>query len=71
MCCRKNTNKQSLILHLNTSPHVNKQWRILRREPTPPTPLFLDQAEARREEKIFFETTPPRQGLDDRSPPII
>ena len=70
MCCRKNTNKQSLILHLNTSPHVNKQWRILRREPTPP-PLFLDQAEARREEKIFFETTPPRQGLDDRSPPII
>ena len=71
MCCRKNTNKQSLILHLNTSPHVNKQWRILRREPPPPPPLFLDQAEARREEKIFFETTPPRQGLDDRSPPII
>ena len=70
MCCRKNTNKESLILHLNTSPHVNKQWRILRREPTPP-PLFLDQAEARREEKIFFETTPPREGLDDRSPPII
>ena len=25
----------------------------------PPLPLFLDQTEARRAEKIFFETGPP------------
>ena len=26
--------------------------------PPPPTPLFLDQTEAKREKKFFFETTP-------------
>ena len=33
-----------------------------------PPPLFLDQTEARRAEKVFFETAPPplSQGLDDR-----
>ena len=33
--------------------------------------LFLDQTEAQRAEKNFFETTPPpplSQGLDDRAP---
>ena len=33
--------------------------------------LFLDQTEARRAEKMFFETAPPPhfcQGLDDRPP---
>ena len=30
--------------------------------------LFLDQNEARRVEKILFETGP--QGLDDRAPPL-
>ena len=40
----------------------------------PGSPLFLDQNEARRAEKIFFETAPPppsSQGLDDlQSPPL-
>ena len=34
-----------------------------------PPPLFLNQTEARRAEKVFFETAPPpplSQGLDDR-----
>ena len=35
------------------------------------TPLLLAQTEARRAEKIFFETDPPlSQGLDDRGPPL-
>ena len=34
-------------------------------------PLFLDQTEARRVEKNFFETAAPlSQGLDDRPPPL-
>ena len=34
-------------------------------------PLFLDQTEARRVEKIFFETAAPlSQGLYDRPPPF-
>ena len=33
--------------------------------------LFLDQNEARRVEKILFETGPPlSQGLDDQGPPL-
>ena len=38
-------------------------------EPSPP--LFLDQTEAQRVEKKFFETGPPplSHGLDDRPPP--
>ena len=41
------------------------------REPAPP--LFLDQNEARRAKKIFFETGPPSlsQGLDDPPPPLM
>ena len=35
-------------------------------------PLFLDENEARRVEKNFFEATPHlSQGLDDRPPPLI
>ena len=34
-------------------------------------PLFLDQNEARRAEKNFFETAPLSQGLDDCSPPPL
>ena len=35
----------------------------------PPPPLFLDQNEAQRGNKIFFETAPPlSQGLDDCPP---
>ena len=35
-----------------------------------PPPFFLDQTEAQRAEKNFFETGPPlSQGLDDRPPP--
>ena len=71
MCCRKNTNKESLILQRNTSPHVNKQWRIQRRGPAPPPPLFLDQADARREEKNFFETTPPPVRVWMTAPPLL
>ena len=39
----------------------------------PPPPLFLDQNEARRAEKIFFEACPHplSQGLDDRAPPYV
>ena len=39
----------------------NPQWRIQGRDPGGPGhPLFLDQTEARRAEKDFFETrTPP------------
>ena len=45
------------------------QWRIQGRGPPP---LFLDQTEARRAEKIFGETTLPplSKGLDDRAPPL-
>ena len=40
-------------------------------EPSPP--LFLDQTEAQRVEKKFFETGPPplSHGLDDRPPPLL
>ena len=60
---------------------VNNSWKnrittminqcSLTRFQTAP-PLFLDQTEARRAEKNFFETTPPplSQGLDDRVPPL-
>ena len=36
-------------------------------------PLFLDQNEARRAEKIFFEACPHplSQGLDDRASPYV
>ena len=35
-------------------------------------PLFLDENEARRAEKHFFDTVhPPSQGLDDRPPPSL
>ena len=39
--------------------------------PTPP-PLFLDQTEARRDEKKIFKTSPPHlsQGLDYRTPSL-
>ena len=36
-----------------------KQWRIQGRGPGAASPLFLDQTEARRAEKMFFETAPP------------
>ena len=37
-----------------------------------PPPLFLDQTEARRAEKIFSGDHPPlSQGLDDRAPPYL
>ena len=47
-----------------------------RRGPFPLPPLFLDQTEAQRAEKNFFETAPPpptplSQGLDDRAPPYL
>ena len=35
------------------------QWGIQGRGPCPPPPLFLDQTEARRVGKKFFETGPP------------
>ena len=53
------------------------QWRIQGRSPgdlPPPLLLFLDQNEARRAEKIFWETAPPPplfKGLDDRPPLLI
>ena len=37
----------------------------------PGPPLFLDQNEARRAEKIFLRPPPLFQGLDDRLPPYI
>ena len=38
--------------------------------PTPPHPLFLDQTDAQRAEKIVLETALPlSQGLDDFPPP--
>ena len=43
-------------------------------EPAPPPLLFLDQTEAWRAEKFFFETTPSTplsQGLDDRASPHL
>ena len=45
------------------------QWRIQGR--SPPPHLFLDQTEARRAEKIFFDTGHPLlcKGLNDRPPP--
>ena len=51
---------------------VYVKWRIQGRGPgghaPPPPPLFLDQTEARRAEKIFLGGTGPplSQGLDDR-----
>ena len=52
------------------------QWRIQGRGPPPPAPLFLDQTEARRAEKIIIlgEHPPPHplcKGLDDRDPPYL
>ena len=52
-----------------------KQWRIQGRGPGDPAPrLILDQNEARRAEKHFFEPALPplSEGLDDRppSPPL-
>ena len=52
----------------------NPQWRIQGRDPEGPGhPLFLDQTEARRAEKIFLRPEPPplSQGRDDRPPPPI
>ena len=47
-----------------------KQWRIQGRGPG--SPLFSDQTEARRADKIFFGDRPPlSKGLDDRPPPLI
>ena len=39
---------------------------------TAPPPIFLDQTEAQRVKKNFFETAPPplSQGLVDRAPPL-
>ena len=34
-------------------------------------PLFLDQTEAQRAEKIFLIPPPLSQGLDDRAPPYL
>ena len=34
------------------------QWRIQGRDPRGAPPLFLDQAESRRAENLFFETAP-------------
>ena len=34
-------------------------------------PLFLDQNEARRAEKIFLEAAPLSQGLDDWDPSLL
>ena len=47
-------------------------WRIQggARGAAPP-PLFLDQNEARRAEKIFLEAAPLSQGLDDRDPSLF
>ena len=48
-----------------------KQWRIQGRGPGDPAPrLILDQNEARRAEKHFFEPALPplSEGLDDRPP---
>ena len=48
------------------------QWRIQGRDPGGPgLPLFLDQTETRRTEKIFFgdrPPPPPSKGLDDLDP---
>ena len=41
------------------------------RGPGGPPPLFLDQNEARRAEKIFLEAAPLSQSLDDRDPPLF
>ena len=50
------------------------QWRIHGRglgDPGP-SPLFLDQTEARRAENKFLETGPPlSKGLDDRPAPYF
>ena len=53
---------------------MNKaQWRIQGRgqgDLPPPTPLFLDQTEARgAEKKFFWRPSPLSQGLDDPPPP--
>ena len=46
-----------------------KQWRIQGRGPGPP-PLFSDQTEARRADKIFLGDRPPlSKGLVARPPP--
>ena len=51
---------------------VAVQWRIQGREPGgPPFPLFLEQNEARRAEKIFFEDRPsPLPQSLDAPPPL-
>ena len=49
------------------------QWRIQGRGPGGPgLPLFLDQTETRRAEKIFLGDRPPplSNGLDDLDPPL-
>ena len=49
----------------------HKQWRIQGRGPG--SPLFSDQTEARRADKIFLGDRPPplSKGLDDRPPPPL
>ena len=59
VCCLKSEN------HLNTVADPGEESG---------PPLFLDQTEARRAEKNFFETRPPHplsQGLDGSSPPYL
>ena len=47
------------------------QWRIQGRGQGGPSPLFLDQTEARRSEKKTFgdRPSPPYLRLDDQGPP--
>ena len=59
--------------HKSTNTICYTKWRIQGRGPGGPAPpLFLDQTEARRAEKFFWETGPPSlcQGLDYRAPPL-
>ena len=57
----------SAAIYVNTSGGSRGEvWGALR-------PLFLDEKEARKAEKIFFKAgpLPLSQGLDDRPPPLI
>ena len=59
--------------HKLTNTICYTKWRIQGRGPGGPAPpLFLDQTEARRAEKFFWETGPPSlcQGLDYWAPPL-